>query len=117
MGTCCFCGEACNWQSQSCGRCARRATMNGPTLVMGGCEEKVAVNKPDLQVWQSITPELLELAMRNGGGEKEREIKLCEIAAIETGVGALEWIDRSSFTRRVSLDLGGGSWLHFLGEE
>jgi len=26
VGKCCFCGEECNWMSQSCGFCARRAT-------------------------------------------------------------------------------------------
>ena len=26
-GTCCFCGDACNPMSQSCGYCARRLTM------------------------------------------------------------------------------------------
>lgn len=71
VGKCCFCGEECNWMSQSCGFCARRAT--GKLLAMSPTEAVETARYPYLRDRGADFRASLEIYVNSGKEEEEEK--------------------------------------------
>lgn len=71
VGTCCFCGQECNWMSQSCGRCARKVT--GALLGFGSTInfDRIPEGAPCLS-WYPRPDWILEIALRHYDGAVDK---------------------------------------------